>query len=137
MAKKKQTRNEKRRTKPGPKPKQPKVRTANIKRTPRARRLPGMEDSGIVELENLAQDMADAAAQRKEINAGIKNLNEQLVAAMKANHKTTYSHAGIHINLDATEKAKVTITESEDDLPTDIEPAPTVEVSAEVLADAS
>ena len=105
-----------------------------IKRKPRAQRLPGMEDSGIQELESLANDMADTIGQKKELTAAEKVLNEQLVDAMKRHHKTVYSHRGIHINLSATEKAKVVITDDVDDTPADNEPAPSPNVSEDSLA---
>lgn len=94
-----------------------------IKRKPRAQRLPGMEDSGIQELESLANDMADTIGQKKELMTAEKNLNEQLVEAMKRHGKTVYSHRGIHINLSTTDKAKVVIKDA-DDTPADNEPAP-------------
>ena len=105
-----------------------------IKRKPRAQRLPGMEDSGIQELETLANDMADTIGQKKELTAAEKVLNEQLVDAMKRHHKTVYSHRGIHINLSATEKAKVVIKDDVDDTPADNEPAPSPNVSEDSLA---
>lgn len=105
-----------------------------IKRKPRAQRLPGMEDSGIQELESLANDMADTIGQKKELTAAEKVLNEQLVDAMKRHHKTVYSHRGIHINLSATEKAKVVIKDDVDDTPADNEPAPSPNVSEDSLA---
>ena len=105
-----------------------------IKRKPRAQRLPGMEDSGIQELESLANDMADTIGQKKELMAAEKVLNEQLVDAMKRHHKTVYSHRGIHINLSATEKAKVVIKDDVDDTPADNEPAPSPNVSEDSLA---
>jgi hypothetical protein len=104
-----------------------------LKRKPRAQRLPGMEDSGITELETLANDMADAIAQKKELSAAEKVLNEQLVGAMKKHGKTVYSHRGIHINLSTTDKAKVVIKDV-DDTPADPESAPGPNVSAESLA---
>jgi len=107
-----------------------------IKRKPRAQRLPGMEDAGIKELENIAEDMADVISQKKELIASEKNLNEMLVAAMKKHGKTTYSHRGITINLSATEKAKVTIKEEGelDDTQGDNEPAPAPNVNEDSLA---
>ena len=105
-----------------------------IKRKPRAQRLPGMEDSGIQELESLANDMADTIGQKKELMAAEKVLNEQLVDAMKRHHKTVYSQRGIHINLSATEKAKVVIKDDVDDTPADNEPAPSPNVSEDSLA---
>lgn len=108
-------------------------KAVEIKRKPRAQRLPGMEDSGIQELENLANDMADTIGQKKELMASEKVLNEQLVTAMKKHGKTVYSHRGIHINLSATEKAKVVIKEEVDDTPADNTPAPGPKVSAEAL----
>lgn len=110
-----------------------KSKPVQIKRKPRAQRLPGMEDSGIQELENLANDMADSIAQKKALTAAEKVLNEQLIAMMKKHGKTVYSHRGIHINLSSTEKAKVVIKE-EDDTPADNEPAPGPNVSSESLA---
>ena len=104
-----------------------------IKRKPRAQRLPGMEDAGIQELENLANDMADSIEQKKELTAAEKVLNEQLVDCMKKHGKTVYSHRGIHINLSSTEKAKVVIKD-QDDTPADPETAPAPRVSAESLA---
>jgi hypothetical protein len=104
-----------------------------IKRTPRAQRLPGMEDAAIRELETLAEDMADVISQKKELMASEKTLNENLVAAMKKHGKTVYSHHGITINLSATEKAKVVIKEV-DDTPADPESAPAPHVNAESLA---
>ena len=108
-------------------------KAVEIKRKPRAQRLPGMEDSGIVELENLANDMADVISQKKELMASEKTLNEQLVTAMKKHGKTVYSHRGIHINLSTTDKAKVVIKEV-DDTPADPETAPAPKVNADSLA---
>jgi hypothetical protein len=108
-----------------------------VKRQPRPRtqRLPGMEDSGIQELESLANDMADIIADKKKMTAEEKNLNEQLVAAMKKYGKTSYSHRGIHINLSQSEKAKVVIKdEDEDDTPADPGEAPAPKVNSESLA---
>ena len=110
-----------------------KKKPVQIKRKPRLQRLPGMEDSGIQELENLANDMADSIAQKKELTAAEKVLNEQLVDCMKKHGKTVYSHRGIHINLSSTEKAKVVIKD-QDDTPADPESAPAPRVSAESLA---
>jgi hypothetical protein len=110
-----------------------KSKPVTIKRKPRAQRLPGMEDSGIKELETLAEDMADVISQKKELMASEKNLNESLVTAMKKHGKTVYSHGGIHINLSATEKAKVVIKEV-DDTPADPEEAPAPNVSTEAMA---
>lgn len=112
-----------------PKPKKP----VAIKRKPRAQRLPGMEDAGIQELESLANDMADTIGQKKELMAAEKNLNEELVAAMKKHGKTVYSHRGIHINLSSSEKAKVVIKDA-DDTPADPESAPSPHVSSDSLA---
>jgi hypothetical protein len=100
-------------------------KAVQIKRRPRARRLPGMENAGIEELETLAEDMSDVIAQKKELMASEKSLNESLVEAMKRHGKTVYSHRGIHINLSATEKAKVVIKEV-DDTPAEDAPAPRV-----------
>ena len=86
------------------------------------------------ELEALANDMADTIGQKKELTAAEKVLNEQLVDAMKRHHKTVYSHRGIHINLSATEKAKVVIKDDVDDTPADNEPAPSPNVSEDSLA---
>jgi hypothetical protein len=130
-ATKKLTRNERRLAKKAAAKKNKKP--VQVKRKPRAQRLPGMEDSGIQELENLANDMADMIAQKKELTANEKTLNESLVEAMKRHGKTVYSHRGIHINLSATEKAKVVIKEV-DDTPADPEPAPAPKVNAEAMA---
>lgn len=129
---KKMTRNEKRLAKKAAEKKKSK-KPVEIKRKPRAQRLPGMEDAGIQELENLANDIADAIGQKKELMASEKTLNESLVAAMKKHGKTTYSHRGVHIDLTATEKAKVVIKDF-DDTPADAGSAPSAKVGdAEVV----
>jgi predicted nucleic acid-binding Zn-ribbon protein len=125
---KKLTRNEKRLAKKAKK-------KVQIKRKPRAQRLPGMEDAAIKELETLAEDLHDIALQKKDLTKQSNDLNEQLVAAMKEQGRTTYSHKGIHINLSASEKAKVTIKDQdEDDTPADPESAPGPRVNSESLA---
>ena len=122
---------------PKKKPAAKKKVAVTIKRKPRAQRLPGMEDSGIKELEILAEDMSDVISQKKELMASEKNLNELLVKAMHKHGKTVYSHAGVTINLSSTEKAKVTIKEEsdQDDTPADPETAPAPNVSQESLAE--
>lgn len=105
-----------------------------FKRKPRAQRLPGMEDSGIQELENLASDLVDVRNTKKAVMEQEKNCGESLVAAMKRHNRITYSHGGITIDLTTSEKAKVVIKEDVDDTPADNEPVETVlGVGAEVV----
>lgn len=106
-----------------------------IKRAPRPRRLPGLEDSGIGELEDLANDIADIVSNKKNLMADEKSLNVALVAAMKKHGKTSYSHRGVHVDLEVSEKAKVVIKDDNtDDTPAEVGHAPAPVVSADSLA---
>ena len=95
-----------------------------------------MENSGIQELENLAADLVDVRNTKKAIMEQEKNAGEALVAAMKREGKTHYSHGGVTIDLSTSEKAKVVIKEEDeqDDTPADPESAPAANVSSEAFA---
>lgn len=110
-----------------------KSKPVQIKRKPRAQRLPGMEDAGIMELENLANDIDDLQTEKKAINGNISTLQDSLVAAMKKHGRTSYSHKGVTINLESSDKVKVVVKDA-DDTPADNEPAPGPNVSSESLA---
>jgi len=89
------------------------------KKPPRNPRLPGMEDSGIVELERTAESYAEVRDQRMSLGKREGELNAELLALMKKHGKTEYHHEDVHCWLKVTaEKVKVKIGE----LQTDFEP---------------
>lgn len=105
--------------------------------SPRQEDLPGMEDRGIKELEDKANQLDDAQQQKKQYNELCNTLNDDLVALMEKHGKTEYHHKSVHIVLPAQKKkAKVTIGERAEDFPPeDAEDLPATELSenAEVV----
>lgn len=83
-----------------------------VKQKPRQTRLPGMEDAGIRELENQAENYADVRDQRMELTRQESQLSVDLLAMMKKHGKTEYHHAEVHVWVKVTEeKVKVKIGE--------------------------
>lgn len=79
-------------------------------------RLPGMEESGIKELEKTAEDYADVRDNRMQLTKQEKELNQTLLALMKKHGKAEYHHDDVHCWIKAKEeRVKVKIGEIEDE----------------------
>jgi|SRR5262245_4309806 len=74
-----------------------------VPRAPRSRRLPGLENHGIEELEGLAESYADLRDQRMELTNQEHAAKGEILKAMRRHNKTAYSHAGIAITVIAGE----------------------------------
>jgi hypothetical protein len=114
----------------------PKKSTPKLKRKPRQVELPGMENRGIRELEDKANQLDDAQTQKKEYAALSATLNDELVDLMVKHGKTEYHHKSVHIVIPpAKQKAKVTIGEMPETPETeqDDEPSPALRETAEVV----
>lgn len=84
--------------------------------------LPGMQNRGIRELEEKANELDDAQTQKKEYSSLCTLRNDELVGLMKKHGKTEYHHKSVHITLpDQKQKAKVTIGELIDNDPRETE----------------
>lgn len=80
----------------------------------RQARLPGTEDAAIESLEALAEEYAEARDERMAIGERESDLKQKLLTEMHANGKTKYLHAGVEIEVIATdEKVKVRIKKDE------------------------
>jgi len=91
-----------------------KANGSNVKvnRKPRTPRLPGMEDAGIPELEDIAEELGDVQAHRIKLSKREGELQEDLLRIMRKHHKTEYHHEEVHAWVTASEfKVKVTIGE--------------------------
>jgi hypothetical protein len=84
------------------------------KRTPKQRRLPGLEDPVIQELEGLAEEYADARDRRMEIGEEEVKLKTELLDEMKKRNRERYFHAGILIEV-INSKDKVRVRIKKDD----------------------
>lgn len=83
-----------------------------VPRKPRTPRLPGMEDSGIQELESLAEQYADVRDQRMVLTKREAEMNADLLALMKKHGKTEYHHDEVHCWIKAKdERVKVKLGE--------------------------
>ena len=81
-------------------------------RRARTPRLPGMEDAGIRELENLAEKYADVRDQRIALSKEEGTMQDDLLALMKKHHKVEYHHDEVHIWVKSVEmKVKVKLGE--------------------------
>lgn len=94
----------------------PKARKpVEVPRKPRTPRLPGMEDSGIKELEKLAEEYADVRDHRMQLSKREVELQELLLGVMKKFQKTEYHHDEVHCWIKAKdERVKVKIGEMEE-----------------------
>lgn len=93
-----------------------------------------MENAKIASIENKAMDYAEIRDQRQALTLQEVELKTALIELMHKLGKTEYKRNGISVKLvPEGENVKVRV-KSEDDLPTDIEPAPGPNVSAESLA---
>jgi hypothetical protein len=82
---------------------------------PAAKRLPGMEDSALEDLESAARTYAKIRDRRMALNQDEAELKDKLLSQMKHHGKTTYKHDGVEIKIVVTEeKVRVKITEDED-----------------------
>lgn len=97
--------------KKAPKPRKP----VEVKRKPRAQRLPGMEDMGIKELEKLAEQYADVRDQRMVLTKRESQMNADLLALMKKHDKTEYHCDEVHCWVKSKdERVRVKLGEIED-----------------------
>lgn len=81
---------------------------------PKQARLPQMDDPQIEELESLAESYADVRDQRLALTPQEKKLKDDLLAAMKRNHKQLYRRDGIEIEIvPEGEKVKVRLKKEE------------------------
>jgi len=104
------------------------------KKIPRQEALPGMENTKITAIENAAMDYAEIRDERQELTLREVELKTKLLDLMHKAGKTEYKRNGISVKIvPEGENVKVRV-KSEDDLPTDITPAPGPNVSAESLA---
>ncbi len=77
---------------------------------PKQKRLPGMEDAEIQELEALAEEYDDIKNQRVALSAKEVPLKKKLLDIMKANNKTKYTRDGVEVELvveEETVKVKI------------------------------
>lgn len=110
-----------------PKPRKP----VEVKRKPRAQRLPGMEDAGFPELEKLAEEYADVRDQRMELTKQESTMNADLLALMKKHDKSEYHHQDVHVWIKSKdERVKVKIGEIENKQ-TSFEPGEIADESSE------
>jgi hypothetical protein len=80
------------------------------KKTPRQRRLPGLEDAKIEELESAAEEYADIRDRRMALTTDEVACKEELLALMKKHGKVSYIHNGYDIKVVVeSEKLKVKI----------------------------
>ena len=122
----------------------------SVPKKPKQSRLPGMEDAAIEELESLAEHYAIIRDKRIALSKNEGELQDDLAALLKQYHKTEYHHLDVHIWIVAVnEKVRVKIGElpvkkkerkvevsesgSEDDVPADMEEAPTPAVNPESM----
>lgn len=78
--------------------------------------LPGMEDREIAELQGLALEYAEKRDERMAIGVQEVDLKGKLLAAMKRNHKRSYSYNGVEIDVvteEETVKVRVKSTAEE------------------------
>ena len=104
------------------------------KKIPRQNQLPGMEDAKMARIENLAFDYAELRDERVALSAREIDLKTKLIDEMHKQKKTEYKRNGITVKLTVEKEGVKVRVKSEDDLPTDITPAPAPNVSAESLA---
>jgi len=104
------------------------------KKIPRQTSLPGMGDNKIVAIENAALDYAEIRDERQALTVREVELKTKLIGLMHKAEKVEYKRNGILVRLvPEGENIKVRV-KSEDDLPTDIGPAPSANVSVESMA---
>lgn len=85
------------------------------KPAPKQARLPGTEDARIDKLEDLAEEYADIREQGFSFLKKLKDIEKDLLAAMKDNGKLVYSRNGIVIRrIESSEKVKVRIKKDGD-----------------------
>lgn len=107
-------------------------------RIPRQDVLPGVGDEKIAAIENAALDYAEIRDQRQELTTQEVNLKKKLLDLMHKKELTEYKRNGISVKVVLEqENVKVRVRESEDDLPTDITPAPSADVNVESMAESA
>ena len=80
------------------------------------KRLPGLEDAPIEELESAARDYASARDRRMMLLNEEVDLKDTLLRLMRANNKETYHHDGIEIRVvREAEKVKVKVSDDDED----------------------
>lgn len=80
------------------------------------KKLPGMEDTKITEIENLALKYAEVRDQRMTALKGEVELKGQLLAAMKKVHKQVYRRHNVEVRIvHEEETVKVKVKEKEED----------------------
>ena len=117
--------------------KSPPKKKVAVKKSPRQKALPGMEDRKISALDNAAIDYDDVKKQRMALIEQEVEAKELVRTLMHKEGKTKYKHNGIEIDLvPEGEKVKVRIKAEgdQDDTPADNEPAPSPNVSEDSLA---
>jgi hypothetical protein len=81
---------------------------------PRQKRLPGMEDPTIDEIQNAAMEYAEIRDERQELTTREVDLKKNLLNIMKKHHKTMYSHNGVVVQVVVEEETvKVRIKSEE------------------------
>jgi hypothetical protein len=104
-------------------------------RIPRQEVLPGVGDAKIQAIENAAYDYAELRDQRQELTRQEVDLKKKLIDLMHKKELTEYKRNGITVKLVVEEESvKVRVKDSEDDLPTEITPAPSAQVNVESMA---
>jgi len=86
------------------------------KKRPRPAPLPGMENSRIQALDDVAADYADIRDQRMELSTREHDLKVKALKLMHKHGKTIYKHDGIEINVvPGEEDVKVRVKKAADD----------------------
>jgi hypothetical protein len=67
-----------------------------------------MEDPAIEKLEALAEDYSDVLSKRQKLTKREVDLKAEILKLMHQNGKTSYNHAGIHVDV-IVEKEKVRV----------------------------
>jgi hypothetical protein len=82
----------------------------------KTKRLPGMEDAEIEELEDAAREYANVRDDRMQLTEQEVEMKQTLLTLMKKHKKETYRHDGVGIRIvHENEKVKVRLIKDKDD----------------------